>query len=195
MLELLQAADELGVRAVQALRWSPVSWIFVLLSAWWVKGLVFTAVAGVADLRLPPPRRIPTAAVSVLLATVAAAPITDLLKRVFDRDRPPVATTDIAALVDIPATASFPSGHAAMAFAGAAALAAFHPRLRLGAFGLAGAIAFSRVYLGVHFWSDVLAGAALGAAVGLGVALLVRRVASVRGLAEPPASPPREPSG
>lgn len=59
---------------------------------------------------------------------------------------------------------SFPSAHAATSFAGALA----YRRLGLPAgplYGLAGGMAVSRVYLGVHYPSDILAGAALGTAL------------------------------
>ncbi len=183
---LLQSADEGAVRAVQALRWSGVSWMFVLLSAWWVKGFAFVVAAAVGDVRrrqLPPP-----ALMAVAIALPVTSLVTDALKDAFDRARPPVADPGISALVDLPGNASFPSGHASVAFAGAAALAMFHPRLAAAAVGLAAAIAVSRVYLGVHFWSDVLAGAALGIAIGAGTALLVGRVlAALR--------PPDRPAG
>jgi undecaprenyl-diphosphatase len=68
---------------------------------------------------------------------------------------------------------SMPSGHAATSFAGAVVLTYFLPRSASFVFLLAVAIAFSRLYVGVHYPSDVVAGAALGAAVGLaGVGLL-----------------------
>ena len=60
------------------------------------------------------------------------------------------------------------------AFAVAGAVALLAPRLRWPVLGLAALIAFSRVYLGVHFWIDVLAGAALGLAIGLCVAWPLR---------------------
>ena len=50
------------------------------------------------------------------------------------------------------------------AFAVAGGVALLAPRLRWPVLGLAAVIAFSRVYLGVHFWLDVLVGAALGVA-------------------------------
>ena len=61
------------------------------------------------------------------------------------------------------------------AFAVAGAVALLAPRLRWPVLGLAAVIAFSRVYLGVHFWIDVLAGAVLGIAVGLCVAWPLHR--------------------
>ncbi|MGH7903390.1 MAG: phosphatase PAP2 family protein [Candidatus Dormibacteraceae bacterium] len=62
---------------------------------------------------------------------------------------------------------SFPSGHASGSFAAAASLAAFYPRQAPALLATAAAVGLSRVYLGHHFPSDVIAGAALGTGVGL----------------------------
>ena len=63
--------------------------------------------------------------------------------------------------------ASFPSDHAAMAFAVATVLVTLHRRLGLLAFIAAAAICYARVYVGDHYPGDVVGGAAIGAACGL----------------------------
>ena len=107
--------------------------------------------------------------------------VSGLLKAELGRDRPPLARPDPEPLVRLPATHSFPSGHATVSFACATVLALAVPRLRWPLFALAALIAFSRVYVGVHYPLDVIAGAVLGVAVGLVVrsaGRLLRRTAA-----------------
>ena len=116
-------------------------------------------------------------AVTILLAEMASG----LLKAQLGRDRPPVAHPKPEPLVHVPATDSFPSGHATVSFACATVLALAVPRLAWPLFALATLIAFSRVYVGVHYPADVLAGAILGVAVGVVVRVagrLLRRTAT-----------------
>lgn len=105
----------------------------------------------------------------VAATILIAEGVSGALKGWIDRDRPPLHDPSPEPLVQLPATHSFPSGHATVAFACATALAFAVPRLRLPLFVLAALIAFSRVYVGVHYPLDVLAGALLG--VGLATAL------------------------
>jgi undecaprenyl-diphosphatase len=57
---------------------------------------------------------------------------------------------------------SFPSGHAAAAFAEATTIASYYPNLRVPLYTWAAGVAASRVYLGRHYLTDVLVGSALG---------------------------------
>ena len=106
---------------------------------------------------------------------VALAGILDqVLKNLSCRARPsaPGAGTFFATFPCFPAPyalASFPSGHATTAFAAAVVLALWFPRGTVPFVGVAVLVGFSRVMLGAHFPSDVLAGALLGSVVALAV--------------------------
>lgn len=84
------------------------------------------------------------------------------IKTLFARPRPCDLTEDPPRLIRRPRDPSFPSGHTMSSFAAAAVLMAANPRLGVWAYCLAGLIGFSRLYLYVHFPSDVAAGAVLG---------------------------------
>jgi undecaprenyl-diphosphatase len=98
---------------------------------------------------------------ALLLAWILADVI---LKPVIGRERPFVQTPAVRVIGGKPADASFPSGHAASSFAAAAVLSVMAPVGRLVWWPLAIAIACSRVYLGVHYPLDVVAGAGVGLA-------------------------------
>jgi len=80
-----------------------------------------------------------------------------------DRDRHQVP---VDRHVPMPSSTSFPSGHSASAAAFAAAVGRCSPPLRVPLGIAAAVVGFSRVYTGVHYPGDVLAGAAVGAIVG-----------------------------
>jgi undecaprenyl-diphosphatase len=75
---------------------------------------------------------------------------------------------------------SFPSTHATVAFALAYVLSREEPRLRVLFYLLAIAIGFSRMYLGVHYPSDVVAGAILGWGIGYGVMFVAQYLVPLR---------------
>jgi undecaprenyl-diphosphatase len=115
---------------------------------------------------------------SIFVLVLAAFGASDLLayglKRAIDVDRPPLRYPEPKPLVQVPRDHSFPSGHAATSFAAATIIAAVAPRLTVPAFLLAAAIAFSRVYNGVHWPLDVIGGAVLGVAVAIALLRLAR---------------------
>ena len=105
---------------------------------------------------------------SIALGICAAA--TMGLKAVVKRPRPWVAYSGDLVCLQHVASHSFPSGHTSFTFAAATSLALTFPRWYcwLPAYLWAGAVGFSRLYIGAHYPSDVLA----GALIGVGSALL-----------------------
>ena len=89
------------------------------------------------------------------------------LKNMISRPRPCQIDLDFALLVDRPSSSSFPSTHSAWAFGAATAIFMQHKKSGIAAFIAAALIAFSRMYLFLHFPTDVLAGIALGIALGV----------------------------
>jgi undecaprenyl-diphosphatase len=97
------------------------------------------------------------------------------LKQAIGRERPSHVYATPRPLVHAPHDGSFPSGHATASFACATILAFYAPRAAPAFFVLAAAIAWSRVYVGVHYPLDVLGGAGLGVLVALTLRFLAAR--------------------
>lgn len=89
------------------------------------------------------------------------------LKNFFARPRPCWLDETVPLLITRPSDYSFPSGHTMAAAIGATVLTAADRRFGWAAIPLAVLIAFSRMYLYVHFPSDILGGAVLGVAIGM----------------------------
>ena len=106
------------------------------------------------------------------LTVILAEAISGGLKPLLRRDRPSASETDPLPLVDVPVTYSFPSGHATVSFACATILTFALPRLAVPFYALAALIAFSRVYVGVHYPSDVVVGAVLGTLIAIALRTL-----------------------
>ena len=142
-----------------------------------VLSMVTLAVAGYLFLA----RRCASAALT-LIAVFGGMALTELLKSAFARPRP-----DFVAHATQVFTASFPSGHASLSAIAyltiAALLAQSQPLLRMRVYivSLAGLvtalIGFSRVYLGVHYPTDVLGGWCVGAAWALACWAIAARLA------------------
>jgi membrane-associated phospholipid phosphatase len=94
----------------------------------------------------------------------AAIGLNYAVKLAIGRERPLIEGHP--ALARAPSKLSFPSAHATSSLAAATALGRVEPRARPALYALAAAICLSRPYLGMHYPSDVLAGAVLGLALG-----------------------------
>ena len=100
---------------------------------------------------------------------------TVLLKNLVQRARPFDVVKGLTILIGRPSGFSFPSGHTSTSFACAWAIMSMEKKFAVPAFILAALIAFSRVYVGVHYPTDVMAGAVIGIMCGVVVCLAYRR--------------------
>ncbi|GAA2346177.1 phosphatase PAP2 family protein [Streptomyces kunmingensis] len=156
------------------------SWFQHLMEVWTELGLLLFAVLFVvawARARGGDPRAF---AVAVLapLGTAVAYVCSELAKSGIDEERPCRAVSGaLPSLVDCPVYGdwSFPSNHATIAAAAAVGLALAWPKIGLLTVPMAILMAFSRVFVGVHYPHDVAAGLLLGTLVTLLVVRLVTR--------------------
>ncbi len=98
------------------------------------------------------------------------------LKNLIARDRPCWLAEGIELLVKNPTDFSFPSGHTMVSFIAATILLMYNRKWGYIALPVAILMGFSRLYLYVHFPTDVLAGALLGIFVGIAVTILMRKL-------------------
>jgi membrane-associated phospholipid phosphatase len=127
---------------------------------------------------------------TALLASTLAGngAVTAIAKQHYSRQRPFLVDPNIKPPISKPIGSSYPSGHASSAFAAARVIAELAPDLATEAYSLATQVAVSRVYAGVHFPTDVVAGAMLGTAIGAAALRMSHRdlVAAVASLAPAP---------
>ena len=124
------------------------------------------------------PRR--AAVVGLAAVGVASALVNVAVKPVVKRGRPSQLSSVRTHLVRMPGSASYPSGHAASAFAFSTAVGGGFPQVDTALRLAATVVAYSRVHTGVHYPGDVIAGAVIGAGVGS----LVRHLADRAGFLE-----------
>jgi undecaprenyl-diphosphatase len=124
------------------------------------RGIGWIVVSAVVAILARQFRPILAVTIAVLLALLSG----DGLKTMVTRDRPFVSSRAVAVIGKKPHDSSFPSGHAATSFAAAGVLATVAPAGKWAWWTGATLVAYSRVYLGVHYPSDVIGGALVGLA-------------------------------
>ena len=159
-------------------------------SVLWMSIGAAMAVSGRRDLRRAAARGLAGIAVTSVVAN-------QLAKRAVPRQRPLVSGIPVRRHARrTPTSSSFPSGHSASAAAFWVGASVEAPWLSAPLGLLAGAVAFSRIYTGAHYTSDVLGGAALGAGVAaLGAKVVPGHEEPVRHAAEPARPQPARADG
>jgi len=146
--------------------WKPPRWLRLWMVAatrggdgwlWYAMGIVIALVGGRDRFRA-------LAAAVVAVSVGIALQLT--LKRVCGRKRPFTLVPHCWTKLLPPDKFSFPSGHTITAFSVASSLGVFYPGILPGLLFCAASVALSRILLGMHFLSDVLAGALIGTALG-----------------------------
>ena len=172
MLSYIARRDHTLMRRVN--RWHPPRWIRVwMLCAtrggdgwlWYAMGLIILLFGG--------PSRFAAVGTAALAAGLGIT-LFLFVKERSGRKRPCAIEPHCWAKLLPPDRFSFPSGHTITAFAVALSLSAFYPSLSIGLLFCAGSIALSRILLGMHFLSDVLAGALIGSGLAYGAVWLIR---------------------
>lgn len=163
-VETLSVPDHLVMRKVH--RWLPPKWVrwWMMVSTrggdgwfWFLCGIILLATNDAARY---------AAIIASALATVVGILIFITVKKVVGRKRPCHIEPHCWANLLPPDQFSFPSGHTITAFSVAVSVGLFYPAIFPVMLFLAFSIALSRVLLGMHFVSDVVAGALLGALLG-----------------------------
>ncbi len=135
---------------------------------------LWLGVAGAMSLSGRRPRRGALVGIAALGATSALVNLA--AKPLVRRERPDRLESVRTHVVRMPVSASYPSGHAASAFAFSTAVGGAVPELDAVLRLMATTVAYSRVHTGVHYPGDVLAGAVMGAGMGTAVRHLARHV-------------------
>lgn len=175
MLAAIQSLDEAILLFVQEnLRTPALTAVMRLFSRLGDAGIMWI-VLGLALLMFARTRR---RGAYMLGALCAEYVICDLIiKKLVLRPRPYLVISQLELLVAQESSTSFPSGHSASSFVCAYMLARLFGKKGAWAYLPAALIALSRIYVGVHYPSDVLAGIALGTLIGAAACPLLSRIA------------------
>ena len=156
------------------MRWSAPRWIRLWMVAatrggdgwlWYALGATVLLTGGPDRFR---------AVLAAILAVSAGIALFLYLKQTCNRKRPCALEPHCWATLLPPDQFSFPSGHTITAFSVAISLGGFYPQMLAGLLFCAVSVAVSRILLGMHFLTDVLAGAAIGSTLGYAAATLLR---------------------
>ena len=163
MLPMINSIDLTILFYIQSLHDPFLDKLMVFITALGDKGFLWIAIALVLLINKKT-RMIGFLTLSALiLSTVVGEGI---IKHLIQRPRPQVSFPDIQMLIKESSVYSFPSGHTTSSFAAAYILSKYLKKLSWLFWGMASMIAFSRLYLFMHYPSDIVAGVIIGLACG-----------------------------
>ncbi len=113
---------------------------------------------------------------SLLAISIGAIFTEGVIKHLVERVRPIIAYPIDNPLIKLPTSSSFPSGHTASSVAVAYVLCTYIKRYRVYFISLAALIGFSRIYLYVHYFSDVMGGVVVGLMCGILAVFIVKKI-------------------
>lgn len=162
--EIKRGIDDKMIDRVQRLRTEKLDDIMILITKSGNGGLIWIIVA----LYLYIFKKMHAQAIVLLcVITVCAVIANFVIKGLFTKDRPCDLDETVDLLIRRPMGSSLPSGHSASSFASVVVIFYMNPWWGTAALLWASLIAFSRIYLYVHFPSDVLFGIVSGTIIGL----------------------------
>jgi undecaprenyl-diphosphatase len=157
----IQNFDEELLIAIQKIRNRPLTWVLTIfthtgMGKFWISMALLLNIVNRFRLSFPPDL------LNAFFAPLLVWAINYFLKRVIKRDRPSIANKNIIPLVKTPPCFSFPSSHAGSTFAFFFILLWWDfPKAM--PFGIwAATVSFSRMYLGVHYLTDIIGGILVG---------------------------------
>lgn len=168
MILLSQTSDEKIILSIQKFRFRPLTWLLVLFT-WTGKGRVWVTIA--VFLNVFGKSFFNHYFLKAFYAPLLVWMINGVLKRIYKRDRPAIANKNIVALVK-QAGFSFPSSHSGSTFAFAFTLLWWQFPEAKYFFVWATIVSYSRMYLGVHYLTDIVAGILVGL-VSSGIIFLI----------------------
>lgn len=152
------------LHAIQGMHNDWLDAVMIALSALGNSGIIWIALSVVLVI----PKRTRLCGVTMMAAMALSFLLGNLLlKNLIARGRPFTVDTSVSLLIPIPGEYSFPSGHTLNGFTAATVIFLYFKKAGIAALLLAAGIAFSRMYLFVHYPTDILGGILLGVADAL----------------------------